>query len=239
LIELLDSADAQDTVHRLEQAQRVADRLRSLHPSAPASATPSTGGVKPVDSKPSPASRIALLQQWVERITVSAAQIQVVVRLDALGLDVQRSTRANDNHHAPPEKPTSRTTVLTLPAELKRCGLGLRLIVHAPGAQRRGNPDPRLVALLTRANDWFGRLIAGSHNSVLSIAHNEKVSSSYVARVINLAFLAPDIASAIAQGQHPPTLTARSLIRGVPLPISWSEQRARLGFKSQVTRLAD
>ena len=80
-------------------------------------------------------------------------------------------------------------------------------------------------------------MIAGEYNGILSIAQSEKVSS-YVARVINLEFLAPDIASAIAQGQHPPMLTARSLIRSVPLPINWSDRRARLGFDRQVARLA-
>lgn len=186
-----------------------------------------------MDREPLPGSRVVLVQQLVERITVSAAQIQIVIRLDAIGLDVQRSPRANGT-----QKPSSRTTVLTLAVELKRCGFGLRLIAHAPGAQRHGEPDPRLVALLTRANDWFGRLIAGQDHSILSIARSEKVSSSYVARVINLAFLAPDVASAIAQGQHPPALTARGLIRSVPLPIGWSEQRARLGFETPTTTVA-
>jgi len=94
-----------------------------------------------------------------------------------------------------------------------------------------------VIALLTKANDWFGRLVAGEDNGILSIAQREKVSSSYVARVVNLAFLAPDIATAIGQGQHPPKLTARSLIRSVPLPISWSEQRSRLGFNLQAASL--
>jgi DNA invertase Pin-like site-specific DNA recombinase len=236
LLELLESNDARDTVHRLEQAQRVADRLRQLRPSAPPSATTPTGGVESADRESSPASRIALLRQWVERITVSAAQIEIVVRLGALGMNGVRSARAND--HARPDKSSSRTTVITLPVELKRCGFGLRLIVHAPGAQRRGTPDPRLVALLARANDWFGRLIAGQDHSILSIAQSERVSSSYVARVINLAFLAPDIVSAIARGQHPPALTASRLIRRVPLPISWSEQHARLGFDTPTTTAA-
>jgi hypothetical protein len=192
-----------------------------------------------VDCEPSPASRIALLRQWVECITVSTTQIQVVIRLDALGMNIVRTARANDSHQDRREKLSSRTTLITLPVELKRCGFGLRLIVHAPGAQNHGKTDPRLVALLSRANDWFGRLIAGQDHSILSIAQSEKVSSSYVARVINLAFLAPDIASAIARGQHPPALTASSLIRSVPLPISWSEQLARLGFDTPTTIVAD
>jgi site-specific DNA recombinase len=56
------------------------------------------------------------------------------------------------------------------------------------------------------------------------------VTSSYVIRVLYLAFLAPDIALAVARGEHPVGLTAKQLLRSVPLSLDWDEQRKRVGF---------
>ena len=73
----------------------------------------------------------------------------------------------------------------------------------------------------------------GDAGGIQSIAERERVSSSYVVRVAQLAFLAPEIVLAIANGDHPRQLTAKRLLKSVPLPLHWDEQRARLGFNSQ------
>lgn len=237
MIALFESEDARDITQLLDKAQLIAQQLQQRYPSPPGTAATLLAGVESGDREPSFGSRIGLLQRLVGRITVSAAQLQIVVRLDAISFVGQTVARVDDDASRH-ENSSSPTTVIALPIRLKRCGLGLRLIANAPGAQDLRQPDPRLIALLTKANDWFAQLIAGDHIGILSIAKREQVSSSYVARVINVAFLAPDIASAIAQGQQPPALTARKLIRNVPLPIGWSDQRARLGFDTQVARLA-
>ena len=49
-------------------------------------------------------------------------------------------------------------------------------------------------------------------------------------RVVHLAFLAPDIVQRIARGEHSPQLNAQRLIKAVPLPMDWAEQRALLEF---------
>jgi site-specific DNA recombinase len=61
-------------------------------------------------------------------------------------------------------------------------------------------------------------------------AGNNSQASSWVARVIHLAFLAPDIAQAIVDGRQPPDLTAERLMRLVPLPTTWQAQREHLGL---------
>ena len=43
-------------------------------------------------------------------------------------------------------------------------------------------------------------------------------------------YLAPDIVRAIFDGHQPKSLNARTLARLGSLPLSWSEQRAMLGF---------
>jgi hypothetical protein len=86
------------------------------------------------------------------------------------------------------------------------------------------------MALLAKAQDWAGRLTSGRSQSILAIAKDEEVTPGYVARVIQLAFLAPDIVQRIAAAEHPVTLNAQRLIKAVPLPIDWAEQRQLFGF---------
>lgn len=50
------------------------------------------------------------------------------------------------------------------------------------------------------SQDWFERLATGKASGLEAIAKDEQVTGSWVARVIHLAFLAPDIAQATAVG---------------------------------------
>lgn len=122
-----------------------------------------------------------------------------------------------------------RTLSREAPITLKRCGLGIRLISTTTNESPR-EPDPKLIALLARAQDWFARLATGKATALETIAKDEQVTGPWVARVVHLAFLAPDIAQAIVEGRQPPELTAERLMRIVPLPSDWEAQRKHLGF---------
>jgi len=89
---------------------------------------------------------------------------------------------------------------------------------------------PIRTALISRALDWYERLDSGAIESVPALAMAENEVTSFVSRVIQLAFLAPDIIEAIALGTQPPELTADRLLRSVPLPENWQSQRELLGF---------
>ena len=78
---------------------------------------------------------------------------------------------------------------------------------------------------------WIGRLQSSRSVSVSALAAEEGVGSTWVSRVIHLAFMAPDIVQCIARGEHPRELTAVRLMRLLPLPEDWSEQRALLGLR--------
>ena len=56
------------------------------------------------------------------------------------------------------------------------------------------------------------------------------VTDSYFSRIVRLAYLAPDITTAILHGRQPPRLTAAWLAQTSDLPLAWSEQRRILGF---------
>ena len=57
------------------------------------------------------------------------------------------------------------------------------------------------------------------------------MTGRYVAHVLPLAFLAPEIVSSILAGRQPVDLTANRLIKQIGLPRCWAEQTALLGFE--------
>jgi hypothetical protein len=79
---------------------------------------------------------------------------------------------------------------------------------------------------------WRQRIETGEVDSLQAIATQEKLTASYVGRVVRLAYLAPDILDAIITGRAPPALTAQRLLYLDDLPLDWPGQRARLGFAS-------
>jgi site-specific DNA recombinase len=58
----------------------------------------------------------------------------------------------------------------------------------------------------------------------------EKLSPSYVALLLRLTFLAPDITRAILEGRQPGGFTTQQLVTHRALPFGWPEQRQALGF---------
>src|SRR5215208_4900600 len=87
-------------------------------------------------------------------------------------------------------------------------------------------PDGVLVKALARAWRWQKLLDKGVHGSVTEIAEAEKISKSYVSRILRLALLAPNLVEAILGGWADQRLMLKQL-EG-PLPASWQDQRALL-----------
>ena len=169
----------------------------------------------------SASNRIELLKRLVARITVGAESIEIAVRIAAIWLSglSDESPIGGDG-----------VTSIGVPVQLKRCGLAVRLIVRAAWVGKARAPDPRLVALLAKAQRWFASLSSGRSDSVLSIAQEHGMASSEVTRVIYLAFLAPDIVQQIVRGEQPVEMNIKRLSAAAPLPLDWAEQRRVLGL---------
>ena len=90
------------------------------------------------------------------------------------------------------------------------------------------NVDPVLIRLLLRANAIRARLLQDPSLTLKEIAAEEGITSSYVTRLLRLAFIAPDIVTAILNGRHPPQLTANRLMDDTRLPLDWIAQRKLL-----------
>jgi site-specific DNA recombinase len=113
---------------------------------------------------------------------------------------------------------------LTVPARLKRVGREMRMLVEA--SDDRTTADLSLLRIIARAHDIQARLIEND------VAREEQVSAAYIYVLLRLPWLAPDITAAILNGQQPPQLTAKKLMRLTPrLPVDWAAQRSLLGFR--------
>jgi hypothetical protein len=82
---------------------------------------------------------------------------------------------------------------------------------------------------IVRAHKWFNDLVSGRVNNFAEIASQEGIDKSYVSRVMNLAFLAPDIIESIISGRQPADLNVEKLTKRIDLPLDWEQQRQLLG----------
>jgi site-specific DNA recombinase len=116
---------------------------------------------------------------------------------------------------------------LEVQARVKRSGGEMRL-VFPPNSQRQeqSRPVSSLLKAVARGRQWYEQILAGEVSSQRAIAQRLGVSERYVGRILECAFLAPDIVEAILEGRQPATLTFNKLTRS--LPASWDAQRELL-----------
>jgi hypothetical protein len=118
------------------------------------------------------------------------------------------------------------TLVVRIPMRFQRRG-GRKRIVAPDGSEiaptTKPQPDNTLVKALARAWRWQKLLDEGVYATVSEIGDAEKISKSYVSRILRLALLAPDIVEEILAGRADQVLLLEQLEQ--PLPASWEEQR--------------
>jgi hypothetical protein len=120
---------------------------------------------------------------------------------------------------------------IRIDVRLKRCGGQTRLVLLGDGQKEMlSRPDPDLIKGVANAHVWARQLIRGEVASITEIALRESLSRSHASRLLDLAFLAPDIVETILEGRQPPGLNVKVLTRRRSLPLCWKEQRRILGF---------
>ena len=88
--------------------------------------------------------------------------------------------------------------------------------------------DLPLLDATARAYRWSNDLLAGRARSIAEIARREHLTARHVRRVMRLAFLAPKIVKAIAEGRQPADLSAIAMTQRIELPPLWSAQQQAL-----------
>jgi hypothetical protein len=81
--------------------------------------------------------------------------------------------------------------------------------------------DNTLVKALARAHRWQRLLESGSYASIAELAAAEEINASYLARILRLTLLSPEVVERILDGQAP-QITLGGALKAFPL--KWERQ---------------
>lgn len=122
------------------------------------------------------------------------------------------------------------TMIVRVPLTLRKRG-GRKQVV-LPGGGNWGAPrariDNTMVKAIARAHRWRRILEGGQFASVTELAKAENINDSYVARVLRLTLLAPNIVEAVLDGRQPGGMTLARLME--PFPVEWEKQLLSRGL---------
>jgi hypothetical protein len=159
------------------------------------------------------------------------------VELSTRSLQLELETQALDPlvlDTLPPDRPVER-----LEQRIRvRCTIALARPRGASAILRSGTghsaqPEKSLIRAVAMAHAWAARLEAGEPRSIAALAKAENLCVLHTAKLLPLAFLAPDLVELILTGRQPPSMTLTSLLKE-PLPFTWAEQRARFAAHAQI-----
>ena len=118
--------------------------------------------------------------------------------------------------------PIPDTVTVHVPFRIVKRGGRKEMQVPADTRTRR-HPDDALIKALARAFRWKRMLESGEFATIAELAAREAIPSTYMARVLRLTLLAPELIEAIIDGRQPRTLTLPTVMK--PFPMAWMEQR--------------
>lgn len=165
-----------------------------------------------------------MLGASVARIEVGAETIAIAVR--SVGL--LRCIRG-DEIPIGPEMANGPTTVLIVPARVRRTGRSTTLVVEGQ-TENTAKVDRSLLRLIAQAWRLNDLVMSSNGRPIHELAAEVGVGRSYFTRVFRLSFLAPDITKAIVQGRQPFDISAIKLKGAGQFPPRWSDQCHALGF---------
>jgi hypothetical protein len=115
--------------------------------------------------------------------------------------------------------------MLMRPIKLAATKNGSKVVV---GSMASGK-NTQLLKAIARSFLWNEQLLSGEKRTMQDIATGESISSTtYIARVMRLRFLAPDIIESILEGTQPADWTVEKLF--AIQSTNWQEQRIALGL---------
>jgi hypothetical protein len=119
-----------------------------------------------------------------------------------------------------------RTVTVRVPLGFRKRGGRKRVI--APNGTEACTPRPRaqaspLVKALARAHRWQRMLESGDYGSIAELAAAERINASYLARVLRLTLLSPNVVEAILGGRGDEAEHAEDVAR----LIDWQAQTQR------------
>lgn len=119
--------------------------------------------------------------------------------------------------------------VVRVPLRIKRRAGRKEIIAPAAtdsAASDRACTNQALAVTIARAHRWQQLLESGRYATIGELARGAGVDNSYLARMLRLTLLAPDIIEAILHGTEPDGLSLEKLYQ---MPVRWEEQGRALG----------
>jgi hypothetical protein len=113
------------------------------------------------------------------------------------------------------------TMTIHVPFRVVKRG-GRKEMVLPEGAAQARKPDNTLVKALARAFRWKRMLESGEFASISELAEKEGIAFTYMARLMRLSLLSPEIIDAVMDGRQPAHITLANLMD--PFPADWKEQ---------------
>jgi hypothetical protein len=172
-----------------------------------------------------PYEKRGILSAWLSRVEVRAETIEIVLSPSR----VIEAIRGIERHDRPNVSAKNPTTVLTVPARVKRTGMANKLVIEGK-SEIANKPDRSLLRLIAQARHFSDLVMTNKGRMIKDLAVEARVSPSYFTRVFRLSFLAPEITKAILQGRHPAEFSAIKLTRAGQFALRWPEQRREFGF---------
>ena len=176
---------------------------------------------------PSPHPKIQVLKTMIHRIVISQTEVTITIKISGLkqllGI-AERNTQQNAHH----DGVENDLRTWNLPITFHRYGGEVKLILGDFGRPQLRATSATVKGLqraLRKALSWNDAILSGKVVSLVDIAKLEKVTQRYIAQMIRLAYLAPDIQEAIFQGNIPTTWTVDQFREAIPL--GWQQQRLK------------
>ena len=120
---------------------------------------------------------------------------------------------------------TSIPDTMTIHVPFRVVKRGGRKEMQLPeGAAQARKTDSTLVRALARAFRWKRMLESGEFASISELAEKEGIAFTYMARLMRLSLLSPELVDAVMDGRQPAHITLANLMD--PFPANWKEQHA-------------
>ncbi|KWV92027.1 recombinase family protein [Erythrobacter sp. YT30] len=160
--------------------------------------------------------RAADIPVLIEQVRVHPDHL--AIRLSRAGLCTWFGVTIDDTNNDPID--------ILVKCSLARSGYTLRFVDSSEVTHTQQNASPQMIATLARAHAWWKELAKGKLD-IAGLARREKVTASYVTRIVRLAFLSPKLTDAFLDGRARGDLTTSGLFAPEAVPGSWQTQAER------------
>lgn len=122
------------------------------------------------------------------------------------------------------KKESENQIILSIPIQIVQTPRKGSLVIISESSHKEPNINPQLIKAIARSHYWNNLLYSGKAKSIPDIQKLENFNDgSYIAEILKLKFLAPDITESILNGTQPIDLNIKKLRRIKTL--DWEEQR--------------